>query len=64
MTYCRNITSVYTLCFFMHTTFIYQKGYILGFNPTNYLIATPTVSSFDLPTTNLFESSQYFDLIE
>ena len=38
--------------------------YIFGFNPQNYSIETPPVSSFMLPTTNLFESSQYFHLGE
>ena len=58
MAYSYNNIFVYVLWFFMLTDIIYQKNeYIFGINPKNPSIATPPVSCFFLPTTNLFESS-------
>ena len=37
------------LCLLLSTT---EKEYTFGFNPTNSLIAAPTVSSLILPTTD------------
>ena len=61
MTYCRkNIFINAFLCSLLST----KNEYILGFDATNALIATPSVSSFILPMTNLLQLSQYFDLVE
>ena len=38
--------------------------YVFGFNATNSSFATPLVSSFIFPMTNLFESAYYFDLVK
>ena len=63
-TYCYN--KIFSLLFkFLCSLLSSTKNeYVFSFNLTISLIATPAVLSFILPTTNLFQSSKYFDLAE
>ena len=56
MTFCCNNIFIHTLYFFILLS-PPKNEYTFGFNLTNSSIATPPISSFNLPTTNLFKSS-------
>ena len=50
-------TFLFTPFAFLFSLFSANNEYVLGFNLTNSLIATPPVLSFNFPMTDLFASS-------
>ena len=64
MTYYYNITLFTPFAFLCLLFSSNTYEYVFGFNPTNFSIETPAVSSFIFSMTNFFESSWYLDLIE